>query len=190
MVGRFAAGAGTADCAGTDLVAKPDPVAMEITPVVSLVSASTALVASIIGPIVTLTVARRQYNAQVISASRQKWIETLRDTLAELIALIRAALVVKSKWEDKWDRGRGPLNADPAILKMFEHIVLSQSKVDLLINPTDSDHQLLHETIETAISRLRAEESLESETQSDIQSITRLGQAILRREWQRMKMGT
>jgi len=162
---------------------------MEITPVVSLVSASTALVASIIGPIVTLTVARRQYNATVISASRQKWIETLRDTLAELIALLRGASVVKSKWKDKWDRGRGPLDADPAMLKKFEHIVLLQSKIDLLINPTDADHQLLCEAIETAISRLGAEESLEAETQKDIQTITRLGQAILRREWQRVKIG-
>ena len=163
---------------------------MEYGSVISLVSASTALVASIIGPIVTLTVARRQYNATVISASRQKWIETLRDTLAELIALLRAALVVKSKWKDKWDRGRGPLDADPAMLEKFEHIVLSQSKIVLLINPTDADHLLLSETIETAISRLGAEASLEAETQSDIQTITRLGQAILRRGWQRVKIGT
>jgi hypothetical protein len=163
---------------------------MEFGSVVSLVSACTALVAAIAGPIITLTVARRQFSATVISATRQKRIETLRDTLAELIALVRGALVVKSKWKDKWDHGRGPLNADPAMLEKFEHIVFSQSKIDLLINPTDADHQLLHETIETAISRLRAEESLQSETQSDIQDITRLGQAILRREWQRVKIGT
>jgi hypothetical protein len=162
---------------------------MEITPVVSLVSASTALVASVVGPFITLTVAPRQYNATVVSASRQKWIETLRDTLAELIALIRGALVVKSKWKDKWDRGRGPLDADPAMLEKFEHIVLLQSTIDLLINPTDADHRLLYETIASAISRLGAEESLEGETQSDIRTITRLGQAILRREWQRVKIG-
>ena len=163
---------------------------MEFGSVVSLVSASTALVASIVGPIITLTVARRQFNATVISANRQKWIETLRDTLAELIALLRAALVVKSKWKDKWDRGRGPLNADPAMLEKFEHIVLSRSKIDLLINPTDADHQLLYEAIETAISRLGAEASLEAETRRDIQTIARVGQAILKREWQRVKIGT
>src|SRR6185436_12533842 len=127
---------------------------MEFGSVVSLVSASTALVASVIGPFVTLTVARRQYNATVVSTSRQKWIETLRDTLAELVALIRGALIVKSKWKDKWDRGRGPLDAEPAILEKFEHIVLSQSKIHLLLDPTDADHQLLYETIATAISRL------------------------------------
>jgi hypothetical protein len=163
---------------------------MEYSSVVSLVSAGTALVASIVGPIVTLTVARRQYNATVISASRQKWIETLRDTLAELIALIRGALVVKSKWKDKWDRGRGPLDTEPAMLEKFEHIVLAQSKIHLLLDPTDADHQLLCEAIATAISRLGGEESLETETQRDIQTITRLGQAILGRAWQRVKIGS
>ena len=163
---------------------------MEVAPVVSLVSACTALVASFIGPIITLTVARRQFNATVISASRQKWIETLRDMLAELIALIAAASVVKSKWKDKWDSGRGPLNAEPALLEKFEHIVLAQSKIQLLLNPTEADHQQLHETIETTIARLRSEESPDADTQRDMRTITALGQAILKREWQRVKLGT
>ena len=38
---------------------------------ISLVSAATALVASIIGPVVTLSVAKRQFNATVLSANRQ-----------------------------------------------------------------------------------------------------------------------
>jgi len=147
-------------------------------------------VAAIAGTIITLTFARRQFSATVISANRQKRIETLRDTLAELIALVRAALVVESKWKDKWDHGRGPLNADPAMLEKFEHIILAQSKIELLINPIDADHQRLDETIETAISRLRVEESLEAETQHDIRAITGLGQTILKREWQRVKIGT
>jgi hypothetical protein len=163
---------------------------MEFGPVVGLVSACTALVAAIAGPVITLAVARRQFSATVISANRQKRIETLRDTLAELIALVSTALVVKSKWKDKWDRGRGPLNADPAMLEKFERIVLAQSKIELLINPIDADHQRLYETIETAISRLRVEESLEAETHHDIRTITRLGQMILKREWQRVKIGT
>ena len=163
---------------------------MELAPVVSLVSACTALVASIIGPVITLTVARRQFNATVISTNRERWIETLRDALAELIALIASALIVKSNWKDKWDRGRGPLNADPALLKKFEHIVLAQAKIQLLVSPTDPDHQRLYETIETAIKRLQYEKSPDEETQRDMRTIMALGQAILKREWQRVKLGT
>jgi hypothetical protein len=163
---------------------------MEFGSVISLISASTALVASVVGPVIALTVARRQFNATAISSNRQKWIETLRDTLAELIALARGALVVKSSWKDKWDHGRGPLNADPAMLEKFERIVLAQSKIELLLNPIDADHQRLYDAIETAISRLRAEQSLEAETEHDIRTITGLGQAILKSEWRRVKSGT
>ena len=60
----------------------------------SLISACTALVASIAGPFVTLFVAKQNFNATVLSTNRQKWIESLRDMLAEFISLLMAALVV------------------------------------------------------------------------------------------------
>ncbi len=157
---------------------------------ISLISASTALVASVIGPFVTLTVAKRQFNATVLSANRQKWIETLRDSLAELASLLVTALFVKSKWKDKWDQGRSALNAEPALLDKLEHIVLAQSKIRLLINPTEADHQRLYQAIDTAIKRLQSEESLDTEIRADIETITELAQSILKREWQRDKLGT
>jgi hypothetical protein len=80
--------------------------------VLSFISACTALAASIIGPIVTLRVARRQFNATVLSTNRQKWIETLRDMVAELMSLLVFSLTVRSAWKSKWDKGRGPLRED------------------------------------------------------------------------------
>ena len=157
---------------------------------ISLVSACTALVASVVGPIVTLSVARRQFNANVLSANRQKWIETLRDLLAELISLLVAALVIKSRWKDKWDKGLGLINTDRAFLAKLERIVLVQWKIRLLINPTESDHRELYETIATALKRLQSEKSHDAETETDIESITKLGQLILKREWERVKRGT
>ena len=157
---------------------------------VSLVSACTALVASIVGPIVTLAVARRQFSANVLSANRQKWIETLRDMLAELISLMVAVLVVKEGWRGKWDKGLGAIAADPTLLSKLERIVLVQWKIRLLINPTETDHQELYQAIETAFARIQADESADSDMEADIQKITRLGQAILKREWERVKRGT
>ncbi len=159
---------------------------------ISLVSACTALVASIAGPIITLVVAKRQFNANVLSANRQRWIETLRDMLAELISLLVAVAVFKSKWKDKWDRGRAPIAADPALLQKVERVVLVQWKIRLLINPTEPDHQELHRAIEAAFQRIQAEDPDDpdnSETKADIENITRVGQAILKREWQRVKRG-
>ncbi len=157
---------------------------------ISMISACTALVASVVGPLVTLIVAKRQFNATVLSANRQKWIETLRDMLAELISLLVAALIVKSRWKERWDKGRGPLNGEPALLEKLERIVLTQSKIRLLINPTEADHQRLYKAIETSFKRLQSEESVESETEADIEIITELGQTILKREWQRVKRAT
>jgi hypothetical protein len=156
----------------------------------TLISACTALVASIAGPFVTLIVAKRNFNAPVLSANRQKWIETLRDMLAELISLLIAALFLKAKWKDKWDRGRGALSAEPALLDKLQSLVLAQTKVRLLLNPNEADHQHLYRAIETASKRLQSEEALESETEADIETITTLAQTILKREWQRVKHGT
>jgi hypothetical protein len=156
---------------------------------ISLVSACTALVASIIGPFVTLTVAKRQINATVLSANRQKWIENLREALAELISLLVAAVVVRSKWKDSWDKGLGPLREDPGLLQKLERIVLAQARIRLLINPAEPDHQRLLQAIETAIKCVQSERSPDSEMEADINAITEQAQAILKREWQRVKRG-
>jgi len=157
---------------------------------IGMVSACTALVASIVGPIVALNVAKRQFNATAISTSRSRRIDTLRDELAELISLLAAALVVKSKWKGRLDQGRGPMNSDPALLEKFERIVLAQSKVEMLINPDDESHQRLGETIDVAIRRLQSEDASEADTQSDVRSIVALAQAIMKSEWHRVKLGT
>lgn len=157
---------------------------------ISLVSACTALFASIVGPIVTLAVAKRQFNATVLSANRQKWIETLRDMLAELVSLLVGALVIRSKWRDKWDKGLGALSEDPRLLDKLERVVLAQSKIHLMLNPTEADHQRLYHAIDTAFKRLQSDEAIDSEIESDIKNITTLAQSILKREWQRVKMGT
>jgi hypothetical protein len=56
-------------------------------------------------------------------------VETLRDVLAELISLRVAAPVVKARWKDKWEKGRGALSADPALLEKLERIVLTRTKL-------------------------------------------------------------
>ncbi len=157
---------------------------------ISVISACTALVASIVGPLVTLSVARRQFNATVLSANRQKRIEILRDMLAELISLLVAALIVRSTSKTNWDKGRGPVGENAALLEKLERIVLAQSKIRLMLNPLEADHQQLYRAIETAFKRLQSEDSSDSETEADIETITALAQTILKREWQRVKLGT
>ena len=76
------------------------------------------------------------------------------------------------------------------MLEKVQRLVLAQTKIKLLLNPTEADHQRLFHAIETATKRLQSEKALESETEADIETITKLAQAILKREWQRVKHGT
>jgi hypothetical protein len=156
----------------------------------SLVSACTALAASILGPIVTMSVAKRQFNANVLSANRQKWIEALRDMMAEVISLIVAVVVVKQQWKGTWNRGRGAIEADPRLLAKLERMILVSWKIRLLINPNEADHMALVQRLETAVHRLELEEVDEAATRADVDEITRLSQVILRQAWARVKLGT
>jgi hypothetical protein len=76
------------------------------------------------------------------------------------------------------------------LLDKLERLVLAQSKIRLLLNPTEADHQRLYKAIDAALKRLQLDESSESDSASDIETITSLAQSILKREWQRVKLGT
>jgi hypothetical protein len=156
---------------------------------ISLVSACTALVASILGPVVALLIAKRQINANVVSSNRQKWIESLRDLIAEFVSQLVTVLVVKSGWRGNWDRGLPAIQSDRAYLEKLERMVLVQSKIRLLLNPNEADHQALYRVIEAALEHSRSEQMHETEIASDIETIAQLAQGILKREWRRVKRG-
>jgi hypothetical protein len=157
---------------------------------VSLVSACTALVASVAGPLATLRLARRQFNATVLSAGRQKWIDALRDLLADLMSQLAGLSVLKGQWEGEWDRGRGPLHADPSLVAKVERLVLARWKIRLMLNLNEADHRELDRLIGTAVQRLRDEPPGEADTDADIEDISRQARGILKREWERVKRGT
>ena len=156
---------------------------------VGFISAITALVASILGPTVTLVVAKRQFNANVVSANRQKWIDALRQELAELIALIGSAMVIKQRWRADWRGGQGPLEADPTLMPKVEQIVLAYAQIQLLTNTSQADHRQLIEAVESALEHLKADGMMEAEIEVDVENITRCSRAIIQREWRRVKQG-
>ena len=54
-----------------------------------MVAAITALVAVVVGPLLSIYVARKQINAAALSTNRQDGINKLRNVLAELITIVR-----------------------------------------------------------------------------------------------------
>jgi hypothetical protein len=158
--------------------------------VVSLVSASTALVASIAGPLATLRVARRQFGATVLAAGRQKWIDQLRDLLADLMSQLAGLSVIKSGWTGEWNGGLGPVHADPSLVARVERLVLVRWKIRLMLNLNEADHEELDHLIAVAVHRLRTHEPGGADTDADIEAISRQAKVILKREWERVKRGT
>jgi hypothetical protein len=155
----------------------------------NLISACTALVASILGPFVTLSVARRQFSANVLSANRQKWIDAFRDGLAELISLLNAAQSAKRASTEEWHHGLGRLSADRTFAEKLEKTYRAIAQIQLLTKAEDPVHQALNEAIAAALGHLREDELREAELTACLAETGRLGREIIRKAWGRVKRG-
>lgn len=155
----------------------------------SLITAITALVASIMGPIVTLKVARRQFRANVISTNRQKWIETFRDHLSELLSLMNAAQIIKRHSLDSWRGGLGPILANLELAEKFERAHMALAEIRLLTSADDPEHGRLNMALAEALSHLQHDEPREDELAASVEDVIARGRTILRDEWARVKLG-
>jgi hypothetical protein len=117
-------------------------------------------------------IAERNIKAEVISRNRQDWINTLRISISEFISLCIILSKVNehivNSAEDKWER-----------------FFALRSKISLLINPKEDDHQQLDELIE------KATQFILNNNKEGFRNIRReiikLSQQILKREWERVK---
>jgi hypothetical protein len=80
--------------------------------------------------------------------------------------------------------------ASRALGTLPSRLVSAQSKIRLLMNPIEPDHQQLQKAIDAALRRLKSEDSPEAAMEADVETITALAQPILKREWHRVKAGT
>jgi hypothetical protein len=177
---------------------------------VALLSTTVALIATVVGPIISMRIAKKQivsgfetqrqqtdtairvarlnFNAMVVSTNRQRWIDNLRDTLAEFLAFARSVashIRARSFGADVPDQVR----------RMLE----LSTKVELFLNPGEPDHMAfvsrLHELQSAALSHDAV--SLSSEApdadadmlDSLVSDLTKRAKVILKAEWDRVKDG-
>ena len=152
----------------------------------AMVSAITALVAVIIGSLVSIFVAKNQINASVVSSNRQAWINRLRDELATLVSIVHHL---------PWAHANGSVSTDDAIAE-YGRFVEKFQVIKLLINPKENDHQELVRLIESADNKImtsindkKAEASEVEAAQLAGQLIVTQSQVVLKREWERVKNG-
>jgi hypothetical protein len=149
----------------------------------AIVGAVTALVAVIVGPLVTVYVAKKQISSSIVSTNRQKWIDRLRDELAALLKDVQHTPSAYSA---------NSISTSEAIAKYGE-ITERSEVIKLLINPNEVDHQELVRLISTAsalvISSINQKQGNAEQLQKISQNIVNLSQKILKREWERVKSG-
>lgn len=132
-------------------------------------------------------IARRQIRTSVISNNRERWTEALRDSVAEYVALLLSASMVKQTV------GQDPLRAvteDRALLQIVERIILVKNKIMLMTNPNDSRYTELCEVVEaTNQARFADDPQAFARIRGGAEAITRAGRKVLKGEWVRVKRG-
>jgi hypothetical protein len=157
------------------------------TATIAIMTSFTALVAGVAGPVVSVLISRQQMRASVISNNRERWAETLRDLVAEYVALLLTSSITRQALGQDLSSA---LRTDRALLTTAERVALLKNKILLIINPVKSDHGELSRTIEAAYLSLVSElPPTLSTMRVDVEAITRAARAVLRAEWQRVKRG-
>ena len=149
----------------------------ELIPILSLIIAGIAV---FFGPLISIFVTKNtlRTNSRIaaknlISPIRQEWINDLRNTLIELTS--KSAHYMVSGTEDRKD-------------SEYYRITELEHKIKLLINPLESDHTLLVESIRE-MTRSLYKGGMKNETffWEKHSKIIAISQKILKREWERVK---
>ena len=102
---------------------------------ITLISASTAMIASIAGPFVNTRIAKFEFKTNVLSVNRQKWIDTMRD----LVASLNSQLLIAAALRQTMNEPSGILIArDPELSRRVENLLRTVSKIELMLNPLET----------------------------------------------------
>lgn len=145
--------------------------------VLAILSAATALIAVVMGPLVSLWAARRQSRVTVLSANRQAWINTLRDLIAECMAI--SGFIHIADWSDR---------KQSEFDEKMERFALLVAKIRLMLNPNEQDHKRLSEMLGQLMNSMRSLNEKDPVKGAQLmKDFLPLSQTILKREWERVK---
>lgn len=144
------------------------------------ISAVTALAAVVLSPLVSLYVVRKEVNAQVRAGNRQVWINELRSKIA--------AYLTEVSVNDTLHRPMAEgLNLAHQQVRRIHQLL---NEIVLYLNPTEADHKQLVELLRAAahdvLAKMKGEPVDPMRHRTEIVKNT---QAILKREWERVKRG-
>lgn len=122
--------------------------------------------------------AKLQSRASVVSASRQRWIDALRDDIADFLTAD-----AEHKGFDGWPSSDPNVNLDSIRQKdrLLARKMLLLKRIRLRLNPKEADHNLLVARLNALVMTAQLESGLPAE------EIVELTQKLLKTEWDRVK---
>lgn len=103
---------------------------------------------------------------------RQAWINSLRDLMAELTS--SALHYYVSGYEDRTD-------------EEYKRVTLIQSKIQLMLNPNEDDHQRLEVLISRMIGAIQYEKGQPDQFPEIHRDVIALSRSVFKREWNVVK---
>lgn len=119
--------------------------------------------------------------ASVVSASRQRWIDGLREDLAEIISA-DFVLLEDEKFERKGKSEEDLRAHDERVDAANDKRILLYKRIQLRLNPDKKDHQELLKVAATLLNATDADEHSRA-----VNNLTSKSRSLLRREWLRVK---
>ncbi len=127
-----------------------------------------AILAVVVGPIVTLKISKRQ----VVAPMRQAWINSLRELIAEITSTaLHHHVAGHDEREDE----------------EYKRLTELESKISLMLNLNEEDHKRLHDLIRIMLESIGAHMDRDQTFQKAHTEIMSLSRSILKREWDRVK---
>ena len=135
----------------------------------------------------SINVARRQIRATVIANNQERWIEALRDALAEYIGAVISAGLFEAESRNAVD---AMVRDDQEFRMTAERVLLVRSKILLMTNPNEDCDRQLWQSIEAVHSAVVTKQVRTlQQWRTRVDAFTAAGHAVLRVEWARVKQG-
>ena len=143
----------------------------------------TTITGTLIGATVSYLISRRQFRMTVLSKNRQDWINSLRDNLAEYQSIMyntSANVCLKGAVQSSKDSVKELMRAN-----------FIRSRVTLFLNPKETEHSSLLETmweLSNLATRSKDEQQEKKFAEVDKEFI-KLATRVLNKEWKKVKKG-
>ena len=153
---------------------------------ITFVTACSALVSAAAGPLVSIVVASKQIRASLISNNRERWVEALRDSVAEYVALALSATMLREALRrDAFQT----LRDDPQLAQLVERLALARNRILLMLNLAKPVQHELSVAIEGADRLLFESEVTLEKMKKQVDAVMHAGRIVLQVEWARVKRG-